>query len=41
VYVGGKWKPIEEVEIGEQSNYGTVEDITCHPAESIVEIEAE
>lgn len=38
VYVGGVWKKIEDVVIGERNDYGIVSSITTHEAERIIEI---
>ncbi len=41
VNVDGVWKPIEDVQIGSWTNYGIVEDTSCHTADAVVEITLE
>jgi len=41
VRFGGKWKPIEDVHVGEKNEFGTVAAITTHNAEKLVEIEVD
>lgn len=40
VYFSGEWKPIADVQIGEENEFGTVIDKTEHNAEYMVEITA-
>ena len=41
VFINGEWMSIEDVKIGDTSNYGEVVAITTHKANRLVEIEAD